>query len=415
MKAKIITAWIGMLFLLLSRANAGGFQVNLLSTKASGMGHVGAGLYLDASILAINPGGGAFAQNSSLLGVANFIRARVTYAEVQPSTYTAQNSPTLSTPFAFHGNAKIGDKISAGLSVYTPFGSRVLYPDDWKGQFLLREISLKVFYFQPTFSYKVTDQLAIGAGPIISRGSVLLRRAIPAQFQDGTYGEANLEGSAGGFGFNAGIFWQPNEKWSLGASYRSAVNFKADEGQAQFQVPSALEEYFPNTTFSTNITLPAMTTLGIGYRPTPNIALGLDMNYVGWSVYDTLGFDFVENTANLADLASPREYKNSFYLRLGGQYSSGPADFRAGVYYDNTPVLSGYLTPETPDANKIGTSVGTSYRLGPIEMDLAFLWVEGQRRSDVNLETKFAGTYKARAFVSMVGIAYHLGKPKAID
>lgn len=392
---------------------AGGFQVNLLGAKQCGMGHVGAGLYLDASMLAINPGGAAFAERSSVIGVANFIKARVNYLEPAPGTYTTWNEPTLSTPFAFHTNFKIKPKLAVGASVYTPFGSRVLYADDWKGQFLLREISLQVFYIQPTISYRFNDHISIGAGPIISRGSVYLRRAAPVQFQDGSYGEATLDGSAGGFGFNAGAYWKINEQWSLGASYRSAVKFKADEGQANFTVPSSLSEYFPATTFSTSITLPAMTTIGIGFKPIPQLAIGLDVNYVGWSVYDTLGFDFVQNTDNLEDLASPRSYKNSYYLRAGAQYSVGTADFRAGIYYDKSPVQSGYLTPETPDADKLGLSVGATYRLGTnFEVDGAFLWVEGQKREDVNLESQFGGTYKARAFVPTIGLTWNFDLQK---
>lgn len=395
---------------------AGGFQVNFLGIKQTGMGHAGAGLYLDAAAMGINPGATVFGKVSSFTAGGNFIMARVNYLEKAPGTYSTWNEKTLSTPFAAYANFKVSDKMSLGAAIYTPFGSRVLYADDWKGQFLLREINLKAIFIQPTLSYKITPKMGLGIAPILSTGSVLLRRAVPAQFQDGSYGEANLEGSAIGYGFNAGIFYKLNQKWSFGAAYRSAVKFKADEGKATFNVPSSLSEYFPNTNFTTQITLPSMATIGVGFQPTQLLAFALDVNYIGWSVYDTLGFDFEQNTDNLADLASPRQYKNSFYIRMGMQYSLAKIVARAGFYYDKSPVQAGYLTPETPDADKIGISLGTTYRIGRhIDLDASFLWVEGKKRADTNLESNFGGTYKARAFIPSIGINWRFDLKKNIE
>ena len=135
-------------------------------------------------------------------------------------------------------------KIQVGLGIYTPFGSKVQWEDDWKGQFLIREIDLKTIFIQPTVSYKVTDKLGIGAGFIYATGSFALRKGVPVQDSMGNYGEGNLEGKASGYGFNAGIYFKASEKFSIGIDYRSEVKVSVANGSADFQVASSLAEYF---------------------------------------------------------------------------------------------------------------------------------------------------------------------------
>ena len=79
---------------------------------------------------------------------------------------------------------------------------------------------------------------------------------------------------------------------------------------------------------------------------------------------------------------------------------------RGGLTVDLTPVPDGYLTPETPDADKIAVSAGLGYRWKGLQVDASFLWVEGQSRTDINLETNFGGTFKGRAFIPGLGLTY---------
>lgn len=402
-----------LFFLLLSvfgTTQAGGFQVNLQSVRAAGMGHTGAGLYFDASAMYFNPGALSFVYGPSLNTGVNLIFAGISYREPAPGTYTAENESGVGTPFGFFFSHSIKRNFAAGLAVYTPFGSSVQYPDDWKGQFALREISLKTVFIQPTLSYNFLDQIGIGIGPVFALGSLKLRRALPLDNPAGESGEALLEGNGNGIGFNAGIMWSPKPKFNIGLSYRSQVKFRAENGDATFTVPTSVQDLFPSSTFSAEITLPATTTLGIGVYPTKNLTLAVDVNYVGWQVYERLAFDFAENTESLEDLDSPRNYENSWIFRVGAEYhkklaNKWEARLRGGVYYDLTPVQDGYTTPETPDSDKWGFSGGLSidyYWFGGI--DFSLLWVEGNERTDTNLETNFGGTWKARALIPGIGI-----------
>ena len=390
---------------------AGGFQVNLQGQKQTGMGHTGTGLLLDNSCILFNPGAVSFLD--SLRGIsfgASLIFPRTMYLEPYPGTYTANIEPHVGTPITLYAafNFKKINKLSAGIGVYNPFGSRLEWANDWKGQFLIREIDLKTFFIQPTVSYKLHEKLGIGVGFVFATGSFKLRKGVPIQDSSANYGEGNLEGNASGVGFNAGIYFKASEKLSIGIDYRSQVNVKVEKGTAEFTVPNSVSEFFPETTFSTQLRLPQVATLGIGYVLNSKLKLALDINFIGWKSYDSLIIDFKQNTDKLADIHSARMYENVFIFRIGGQYQlTDKWTVRLGSYYDMTPVKAGYLTPETPDVNKIGITSGASFRVTKkIHLDLSLLFIEGIKRTDTNIETQFSGTYKSRAVIPGFGLQY---------
>ncbi|OFY86434.1 MAG: hypothetical protein A3F72_11600 [Bacteroidetes bacterium RIFCSPLOWO2_12_FULL_35_15] len=390
---------------------AGGFQVNLQGQKQTGMGHTGTGLLLDNASILFNPGAVSFLD--SLRGIsfgASFIMPRTTYLAPYPGTYTANIEPHTGTPITLYAVYKFKKtaKWNLGLGIYNPFGSRIQWADDWNGNALIREMDLKTFFIQPTFSYKVSDKLGIGAGFIYATGSFSLRKGIPIQDSTGVYGEGKLSGKASGYGFNAGIYYKVTDKFSIGIDYRSQVKVKIDGGTAEFTVPSSLEKYFPGTTFSTGLNLPQVATLGFGYVANSKIKLALDINYIGWKSYDSLIIDFVDNTEKLEDIHSARMYRNSFIFRLGGQYKLNEKwTVRLGTYYDMSPVQAGYLTPETPDADKLGITAGVSFNVTKkIHIDASLLYIEGMKRTDTNKETEFGGTYKSKAVVPGFSLEY---------
>ncbi|MBA3971880.1 MAG: outer membrane protein transport protein, partial [Bacteroidetes bacterium] len=389
---------------------AGGFQLNLQGQKQSGMGHAGTGLCLDNASILFNPGALSFLD--SLRGIyigASFIMPRTTYLDYQ-SRYVAHPVKHVGTPITLYAVYKFKNsaKWNCGFGIYNPFGSKVQWEDNWKGQFLIREIDLKTFFIQPTVSYKVNDKLGIGAGFVYATGSFSLRKGVPLQDSSGTYGEASLAGKASGYGFNAGIYFKANDKFSIGIDYRSEVTVDVNSGSADFVTPSSLAYKFPNTTFNTQLRLPQMATLGFGYTPNDKLKFALDINYVGWKSYDSLIIDFAENTDALKDIHSARMYKDSYIFRIGGQYQlTNKWTVRAGTYYDMSPVQDGYLTPETPDADKLGVTLGASYHITKkLHLDMSLLYIEGKQRTDTNLETGFTGTYKTKAVVPGVSLEY---------
>jgi len=387
---------------------AGGFQLNLQGQKQAGMGHAGTGLLHDASSIFFNPGAGCFLENKfSINASAHFIIPQTWYLENIPGIYSEQMTRNVGTPFALYANwkSKPDSKWSAGIGIYTPFGSKGEWPSPWKGMFIIKEIELKTIFIQPTISARLTEKVSIGAGFIYAIGSFGLQRFLPLQDSLGNFGSLKLDGSGSGIGFNTGVFYKPNEKLSIGVSYRSFVTMKLSKGEASFTVPSYLSEYFPTTSFTSNIQLPSSINLGIGYKLNDKLTFASDINFIGWKSYDSLRIDFANNTDKLPDNASPKLYKNSFIFRIGGQYSlTESLMIRLGSYYDISPVPSDYLGPETPDVNKIGLTTGLSYNIGAkLSIDGSFIYIEGRQRKFNNIDTGFSGTFKSRAFIPGLG------------
>lgn len=396
------------LFLSCSVIRAGGFQLNTHGIRQLGMAHTGTGLMMDASGIFFNPGGLAFQQNKWMIaGGASFIMPRTIYEEPDPGFYHTYMVSHVANPLnlylSFHPDSS---RFAFGIGVYNPYGSRAEWPEQWKGQFIIREISLKTFYIQPTASVRITDWLSAGAGFVYATGSFSLAKGVPVQNQSAEYGDAELEGDASGFGWNAGLYGKFGDHFSAGITMRSGVAVQVANGKADFTVPSSLAEYFPDGSFTTELRLPSTISAGLGYS-TDKWKFALDVNRTGWSSYDTLNIDFAQNTDKLDDVHSARMYKDVFTVRIGANYSvNKKLELRAGFYLDQTPVQDGYLTPETPDTDRFGITAGSSYQFtDQISANIFYLFTQGGYRTDTNLETGFSGTYKTIVNSFGAGIA----------
>jgi long-chain fatty acid transport protein len=405
-------AFIALYFLSFSISLfAGGFQINLLGQKQTGMGHTGTALSLDASSMLFNPGSlGFLSAKYNFSGSANFIRPFTLYQDKDPGNYYSYLQPSLGTPFSACASAVLWkDKLSFGLGIYTPFGSSAAWEDDWKGSFIIQQISLQTIFVQPTLSYRVSEKLGIGAGFVLARGEFGLKRALPLQDAAGAYGSAQLRGSGRGYGYNLGIYYSMNDRWQIGLNYRSSVMLSLEEGTAEFTVPTTLQEHFPSGAMTGALNLPGTFSAGIAYKASEKLLLALDLNWIGWSVYDTLRIDLEKNTERLQDIQSPKLYANSYIIRLGAQYQfSERYAVRLGGYFDKSPVPDAFLGPETPDVDKIGMSSGASIVAAKnLNIDISFLFIEGFRRTFENTDSGFSGSFKSRAWVAGIGLTYN--------
>ncbi len=277
----------------------------------------------------------------------------------------------------------------------------------WNGRYLVKEISLSAIFIQPTVSYKINDKLGLGAGLDIVLGSVDLSKAIASPVN----GEFNMNGSATALGFNVGAYIKPTEKLNIGIDYRSKVNMKVTNGDTKFtEIPSSLSGYFPSSgNFDAELPLPANLDFGVSYQINEKFTLAAELNFVFWSVYDSLIIDFKENNEKLVDARSPREYKNRLIPRLGGEYKfNDKLIARAGIYYDATPTNEEYYSPETVSLNQVAFTLGLSYMpVKGLSIDLSYLQLEGLEADKKYSPDNFEGTYKTRAFIPGFGLSYN--------
>ena len=410
-------------------AFAGGYQVALQGQRQIGMGHTGTALAYDASSIFFNPGALVFTKTNNVMLGGSLIRSRIAFVAQQetnaPSNYeTTTNSP-LGTPFTLYASYGMASmpKLKFGLGVYTPYGSSVSWEDTWKGYSILQSLKLSSVFIQPTVSFKILDELSLGAGFVYALGGVDLQKGIGAIANtSGGYASAQLKGSANGMGYNVGLHFQGKDGFSLGLSYRSQVDMKVKGGDATFNVPSSVVGLgtFPanGTTFDATLPLPAVANFGIGYQANDKWTFAFDVNYTFWSAYKELKFEYAAPVNGSTSTVSPRQYINVPTVRIGAEYMATAAlAVRAGYYFDKSPVLEGYMTPETPDANRNGYTLGLGYKINDkFSADASVLFIDGTQRTQsqesVNAAgTKFdvmPGTYKLNAFCPGLSVSYKL-------
>ena len=387
---------------------AQGFQVNLQGQAQQGMGGAGTGLLTDGASLFFNPGATSFLKGNEVnLGVTPTI-SHGQFLDKNTGIVANTKSP-VGTPFAAYAAFELKDssKLKLGLAVYTPFGSTVKWEDGWAGRFALTQLKLQAIFFQPTVSYKINDKVGVGLGFVVAKGSVNLQKDVPVVDNNGTYGHAELDGKAMGYGINFGLYYKPCSKFSVGLNYRSEVNMNIKKGTANFTVPTSLADKFPNTNFTASLPLPEVITLGLGYMPTDKLSFALDINHVNWESFTSLQFNYEQNTTSLIDTYSRRDYKDIFAFRFGGEYkvTEGLA-VRLGAAYAPTPVKDGYMTPETPDANRINYTAGIGYTVKQkFGVNLSFYYTN-LKREDINQETKMNGTYQTKVVAPGISLFY---------
>jgi long-chain fatty acid transport protein len=385
---------------------AQGFQVNLHGEKQIGMGHTGTGLLQDGASVLFNPGAVAMLPENYLQGGVNplFFNSSFLLAGSNQQENVKNN---IATPFNIYGvwgpkNAKW----KVGMGIYTPFGGLTEWGNTWSGKYSLISLNLKAIYFQPTLSYKINDVISIGAGFVIDYGSVNLKRAIPTTPD----GQAELDGSGSGTGFNVGVFIKASPKFTIGLDYRSKVQTTINDGKATFNVPASLAANFPSpNTFSASIPLPATASIGLGYKPCDKWLVAFDFEWVNWDVYKSLDFNYGKTTATLKNTSSPRNYEDAYDFRAGAQYQADKDVFiRIGGGYATTPVKDGYVTPEAPDANRVYGTAGLGIKAAKhLDIDIAFEYEHLMSRTQTNIESNLSGTFQTNVFIPGISIAYH--------
>ena len=389
-------------------AKAEGYQINSLSAKQIGMGHTGIALKLGAESMFFNPAGMAYMDKTlDLSGSVTGIMPTCT-ATVDGVDYTTDNG--VSTPIGVHAAFSIYDNLKGGISFYTPYGSSINWTDNWPGAVLNQNVNLKVFTIQPTLAWAITPKFSIGAGAMISWGTVDLNKGLvtsettdkaiaalktlgqlpeetPA-FGSTTPASVNLNGKADMVvGFNVGAMYNITENLTVGASYRSQMKMKVKAGDAHVRYANALAQgilgesldLINEANFKAEMPCPWVMGLGVSYKPVDRLTLAFDARLTGWHAYKRLDIEFLAEQLTPYNQNIAKKYKNSWCYSLGGQYAvTDRFDARLGLMVDTSPVNDKYYNPETPGMTKIEPTVGLSFRPIPsLSIDLAFMYVAG--------------------------------------
>lgn len=428
---------------------AEGYQINLQSTRQLGMGHLGSALKLGSESMLYNPAGLAYINGKIDFSFgANAIFSKVTYTNSQ---YSAKTDNPMGTPIYGYFGMKLSNKLAVGVSITNPVGNKLVWPDNWRGSHIIRNISLESFSIQPTISYKLGECLSIGAGLMIDFGNFELSRGLipvgglapiaqvvpsAAPVINKYINESPVVATLGGdadiaYGVNVGILYSPSKRVSIGLSYRSKVKMSVKSGEASLKYAgddmkaliASINTLIPgtipippidNANFEASLPIPSNVNLGVAWKATNSLLLSAELQYVGWKAYDNLVIKFDESINNFT-IISKKNYSNAMIYRIGGEYKvSDRFTTRFGAIYDTTPIDKEYYNPETPGANKLSLTAGFSFKaLKYMSVDFAFQYLNGQKTSGSvpdpstsNPQNRFGGEYKSIAYIPSFGLSF---------
>lgn len=419
------------------------------------MGHTGVAMSLGAESQLFNPGALAFSTKTfEISGALSAISAHAS-ATYQGTKYKTDNG--ISTPMNISAAFRILDNLYGGVTFYTPYGSAINWGENWPGAVLNQQVSIKCFTVQPTISWRFLPNLSVGAGAMVSWGTVDLDKGLmtatslnklmgamgmpaEAMYAPGvTPASVNLNGKSNlAMGFTVGALWEVDRRWNVGVSFRSKTTMTVDKGSASVSYNGAAQELLAptldnlnHTNFSASLPCPYILTFGVAYKPIKNLTLAFDAQLNGWKTYKYLDIEFDNLAAFNQHLE--KNYKNAMTYHAGAQWGvTRRLDLRAGLMIDTNPCDFNHYNPETPGQTRIEPSVGFSFRpVKGLSIDFAFMYVQGLGADNatgtyddlvykvaaqtnpalpgmlgLTPEGTFTADYRVHAFIPALGLSY---------
>jgi long-chain fatty acid transport protein len=371
-------------------ALAAGFGLHEFSAQAMGTAFAGSAASTgDAGFLAYNPASssGVIALDGTTTAVGILTSSSANYATALTSAGTPAGGNA--RPSAFVGGSiapaadvriRLSDRLTAGLSINTPWDLATNYQPDFAGRYYAEQSKLLTADFTPSLSYEILDGVHLAVGVQIEYAKGTLSNAVdlgtigallkvPGSVPGAMDATATLTAVNWSAGYSFGAMARLSDDLVLGASYNSAVSHDFN-GMLRFQADvaglmnaiSAATGLFKNSPAATKITMPDVLRTSARYRFAPGWEASFEADWTGWKKFNTLNI-ISANASQPPDITAAN-WKSTWMFALGAQYHGSDAwTYRAGVAMDPTPVPDATLGPRIPDGDRTVLSFGASYAL----------------------------------------------------
>lgn len=393
-----------LLLLLPCLSKGGGFTINAQGQKANGMAGAFSGVANDATAIYYNPAAIAFQEHAMMNAGYSVMFQRVSFLSPTDGNIDAKSS--LIVPFQVYATHHFENrKLTGGIGIYTPFIAAVKWNNNWPGRYLTQQTKLNTIFIQPTITYRFDDHYAAGIGLIGATGFIKMRRALAVNDDI----ELKLKGTGFGYGFNVGGFAH-FERLNFSINYRSSVKLITSNGDAKFSnlPPSFIDQQsYPETAhYKSKFKLPSTATFGIGYTPTERITTDIDFSYTTWNQFDDWNIKI--NNFEQLDAIQNRHFKNSFSVKLGGQYHwSEKMDYRIGTCYESATAKENNLYPDLPDGASIAFAAGaTRYMNETLNIEASFNIENHAQHKETGNQQNFNGSYQKTIYSFGLGVHY---------
>ncbi len=257
---------------------------------------------------------------------------------------------------------------SLGLGVYAPYGLSLKWPSDAPFRTLAQEGELLYLTVNPVVAYRIHPRVSIAAGPTLNWSETEIKQGVTSATD-----LLDLEGDGFAAGFNAGVMWQPAERWSFGVQYRFPTTVEYS-GEARYTAAPGMTFSSDNT--RARIRFPQFIVAGVSFRPTPDWNLEFNLDWTDW---DDVNDVPIRNTP-LGDLSLPFYWKSSFMYEFGVTRRLGKGfHASAGYFFSENSIPDRTFTPLVPDADLHLGSVGVGYTSGKWDFAFGYHFALGER------------------------------------
>ena len=367
------------LFLSSTAADAAGFMVRENSAESLATVFAGNGSRADeAATVFNNPAGMSWLQGNQFeLGAAVVIPSMKFSGSSSiagiplPGDNSREVGQIAGIPH-FYGVFDIDERWKAGIAITVPFGNTVDYAEDWPGRYVNIKTAALSADINPNISYKLTDRVSIGAGVSLQYLKLALSSSI-AQFAifgpgtpDGGY---LLKGDDWAWGYNLGILAEPWDGTRLGFTYRSGTSHTL-KGTLSFSAATNPLLGLVNAPASAPIDLPATFGGSITQQITPDFSLSSDVQFTQWNVFKQVAVQAPPNPT----FTFNENYRDSWMISVGGVYRLNEIwTLRAGLGWDESPVVDGFRDTGVPDKDRYMIGLGAGFKLTDVSsLDIGY-------------------------------------------
>ena len=349
---------------------AGGYKIPEQSLNSMALGAAYVAHTSGADTAYYNPA------NMAFMDEKQYMEGAITLAHLPPNVYTLggdysgeSETENIVIPNGHYVSAPMGD-FRWGVSMVAPGGLTKRWETPYQKLFA-EEFTLKIIEVNPSGSYKINDQLAVGAGlrliyseGVVNSDGAGARKPIKRE----------MEGNTIEFGYNLAVTYKPTSDITLAATYRSNVDLD-EEGQANLYFGGVGKQY------DTDVSVPLPAALNLSVSKTWNNTFTLEFNYerTYWSAYETLDFTYgspiTPGLVPYFDAPQARNWIDTNTFRIGATVELDKITMMMGFAIDETPVPVETIGFELPDSDAKIFSMGFRYQqTESISWGAAFLY-----------------------------------------
>ncbi|EIK94268.1 aromatic hydrocarbon degradation membrane protein [Pseudomonas sp. M47T1] len=404
--------------LLASPAWAGGILVYEAGQEGAGLANAGAAvLATDPSILMNNPAGISQLKGTQLNMDAQVILGDITYSRDSGNTFSGGNGGN-PLPY-FPGTSlfishELDDRNSIAFGMYGNFGLALDYDDDWAGRYFTQESAIVGVSFQPTYAYKLTDDLSIGVGPRFMYGYYRTEVAVNNNvlgLGNAPDGQLVYKDGDWGVGYNLGLLYRLNERVQLGLAYTSKIDLKFRDSPTLKHITNPLLNVALNRLdvdqLKVDMTVPQTVLASASYKIDDQWTLLGSLNWQDWSQFGKIGVEVDSNAAGTSTTVD-RKYRDTYHASVGAQNQiNAKWRWNVGVAYDSSAVDDKDRTVDNPMNQAWRFATGLNYALDEntdLHLNYTLIWMGDM--DDVQTKTRsgdsVSGEYR-NAMLHVIG------------